>query len=105
MKSGSKDKDYSQYSEMEGDGPEVYSHLGHLHVVHAVPEAVGGAHEAEVVAAVHGVARVHQHPKQFIHLGARPPIAQVRCHVQVSVKIDLQRQSDTITLNVSAVYT
>jgi hypothetical protein len=62
-----------------------------LVVVALVPQAVGRAHEAVVVPAVHGVAGVHEHAEELVRLRAGAPVAHVRRQVQPRAKVHLPR--------------
>ena len=72
-------------------GGRAPARLFDLVVIALVPQAVGRAHEAVVVPAVHGVASVHEHAEELVRLRVAAPVAHVRRQVQARAKVHLPR--------------
>lgn len=78
--------------------------LGHMVVIHLVPEAIWSSDKAVIVAAVHRVSRMHQHPKQLIHLRAASPVAHERPHVKLGLKVHLHKGDGLAFMLLSILY-
>ena len=67
------------------------SYLADMIVIKLMPQAVGGPDKGIVMARVHRVAGVHQHPIQAVGLRRPPPVGHEGSQVQLGVKINLQQ--------------